>query len=230
MEPLTIARPEPVRAESGSPWPNRVSAALAGVAITASALYLLHLGRRTTFFYDEWSWLESRRGWSPGNFLASHNGHFVAVPVLLYHLLYATVGVRAYLPYRLVLLAFHAGVCIAVYWYARRRVDPWLALVAAGAMCLIGPAFQGLVWPFQMTLIGALFFGLAAFLALDDEPTRSRDVLALLLLLAAIGCSGAGLAMLAGCGSSRLLPAVATRMGYRCSGRGVSALVPPIWR
>ncbi|HEX2903888.1 MAG TPA: hypothetical protein VHO01_10585 [Jatrophihabitans sp.] len=172
--------------------------AVTAVIVAASVIYLLHLGRRTTFFYDEWSWLTQRRGWRPSAFLASHNGHFVALPVLIYHLLFTTVGARHYLPYRLALMAFHAGTCLCLYFYARRRVDPWLAAVAAGAMCLIGAAYQDLVWPFQMTLMGALCLGMAAWLVLDHEPSRRTDVLALVLLLGAISCSGAGLAMLAG--------------------------------
>ena len=31
-----------------------------------SAGYLLYLGRRTSFFFDEWNWIQSRRGWRWG--------------------------------------------------------------------------------------------------------------------------------------------------------------------
>lgn len=182
----------------GSAWERPASLALTVALVAASVLYLLNLGRRTTFFYDEWSWVVNRRGWAPHNFLAEHNGHFVALPVLLYHLLFSTAGLRAYLPYRLLLMGFHAATCLLLYFYARRRVDPWLATVAAGSMCLIGAAYQNLVWPFQMTLIGALALGLGAWLALDHAPSRTSNGLALLLLLGSISCSGAGLSMLAG--------------------------------
>ncbi|MFL6163859.1 MAG: hypothetical protein ACJ74U_16770 [Jatrophihabitantaceae bacterium] len=171
--------------------------AFAGCAL-ATVLYLLHLGRHTSFFYDEWSWIQSRRGWRPANFLLGHNGHFVAVPVLVYHLLFATAGLRAYLPYRLVLLACHVGTCFLLYRYARLRLGPLVAVLPAGLMLMLGAAYQNLLWPFQITFIGALAFGLAGYLALDAEPTRRREVVGCLCLTAAIGCSGIGLAMLAG--------------------------------
>lgn len=164
----------------------------------ASAGYLLYLGRRTSFFFDEWNWIQSRRGWRPGNFLVAHNGHFVALPVLIYHLLFATAGLRAYLPYRLVLMACHLAACYALYRYARIRLGPLVAVLPAVLLLLLGPAYQTLLWPFQITFVGALAFGLAGFLVLDAEPTRRRDVLGCLCLIAAIACSGTGLAMLAG--------------------------------
>lgn len=169
----------------------------AGWALT-SVWYLLRLGRHTSFYYDEWNWIQSRRGWRPGNFLVPHNGHFVAVPVLIYHLLFATVGLRAYLPYRLVLMACHLAACLALYRYGRIRLGPLAAVLPAGLLLMLGAAWQTLLWPFQITFIGALAFGLAGFLVLDAEPTRRRDVLGCLCLTAAIACSGTGLAMLAG--------------------------------
>jgi len=179
---------------------DRLSLLAILAVVSASVAYLLYLGRRTSFFYDEWTWIVGRRGWAPPNFLLSHNGHFVALPVLVYHLLFALVGLHAYLPYRLVLMATHAVLCLLLYYYARPRVGPWLAVVAGGSLCLIGPAYQDLVWPFQISFIGALLFGLAALLALDRAGEAGRDRWALVFLLAAIACSGAGLAMLAGAG------------------------------
>jgi len=169
----------------------------AGCAL-ASIAYLLHLGRHTSFFYDEWNWIQSRRGWRPGNFLAAHNGHFVAVPVLVYHLLFGTVGLRAFLPYRLVLMACHLAACLALYRYGRIRLGPLAAVLPAGLLLMLGAGWQTLLWPFQITFIGALAFGLAGFLVLDAEPTRRRNVLGCLCLTAAVACSGTGLAMLAG--------------------------------
>ena len=120
------------------------------------------------------------------------------MPVLVYHLLFATAGLRAYLPYRLVLMLFHVGTCFALYRYARLRVGPLVALLPAGLLLMLGAAFQNLLWPFQITLIGALAFGLAGYLVLDSEPSRRRDVFGCLCLTAAVACSGTGLALLAG--------------------------------
>ena len=179
-------------------WPDLAGHLIFAGCALASVCCLLYLGRHTSFFYDEWNWIQSRRGWRPSSFLAPHNGHFVAVPVLVYHLLFASVGLRAYLPYRLVLMAFHVAACFALYRYARLRLGPLVAVLPAALLLMLGAAYQNLLWPFQITFIGALAFGLAGFLVLDAEPTRRRDVLACLCLTAAIACSGTGLAMLAG--------------------------------
>lgn len=165
--------------------------------VAVAAVYLLHVSRHASFFYDEWSWISARRGWAPHNFLQSHNGHFSATPVLIYHLLFGLFGLHSYLPYRLTLMAVHVGTCLAVYRYAETRVGPWLAVVATGAMCVVGPAYQNLIWAFQIGFIGALMFGLCALIALDRVPTSRGNVVATILLLLAISSSGTGLCMLA---------------------------------
>jgi hypothetical protein len=203
---MTASAPAPAPPNTAPPetgTPRRSRPELAGhLAFAACALatvvYLLHLGRSTSFFFDEWSWIQDRRGWRPGNFLVAHNGHFVAVPVLCYHLLFATAGLRAYLPYRLLLLTFHVGACYALYRYARIRLGPLVAVLPAGLLLMLGAAYQNLLWPFQIAFLGALAFGLAGYLVLDAAPSRRRDVLGCLCLTAAIGCSGVGLPMLAG--------------------------------
>ncbi|HTZ43873.1 MAG TPA: hypothetical protein VMB79_08405 [Jatrophihabitans sp.] len=172
--------------------------ALFATATLLAAGYLLHLGRRTTFFYDEWTFIRTRRDWHPGTFLDPHNGHFSAVPVLAYHLLFATAGLRAYLPYRLLLMAFHAGACFALYRYGRRRLGPLPAVLPPALLLLNGPGYQDLLWPFQIGFVGALGFGVAALLALDGPPGRRRDLAGCLCLLASVASSGVGVAMLAG--------------------------------
>jgi len=179
-------------------WPDLAGPVAFAVLALASAGYLLYLGRRTSFFFDEWNFVLDRRGWRPGTFLVPHNGHFVALPVLAFHLLFATVGLHWYLPYRLLLMACHLAACYLLYRYAQHRVGPLAALVPAGLMLLLGPAVQTLLWPFQIAFIGALVFGTAAFLLLDGPCTRRRSLLAVGCLLAALGCSGVGIAMVAG--------------------------------
>lgn len=164
----------------------------------ACSLYLLQLGRRTTFFYDEWSWIQQRRGWSPGNFLRNHNGHCSVVPVFVYHLLFATAGLRAYLPYRLVLMVVHVLTAYSLYRYGRSRVGPLFSLIPAGMILLVGVAWQDLLWPFQIGFLGALGLGVASLVLLDGPCRKSRDILASACLLGAVTCSGVGLPLLAG--------------------------------
>lgn len=168
------------------------------ILATACAAYLLYLGRRTTFFYDEWSWIQQRRGWSPGNFLRNHNGHCSILPVFVYHVLFATTGLRSYLPYRIVLMAVHTLTAYSLYRYGRPRVGPLLSLAPAGMTLLIGVAWQDLLWPLQIGFLGALGLGMAALILLDGPDRKRRNIGACLCLLAAVSCSGIGLPLLAG--------------------------------
>jgi hypothetical protein len=198
-----LVRPVPGATDRGRR--SRGAALLAlGVLALAAVANILRVGSRTTFFYDEWSWILDRRGWTASAFLTAHNGHLSIVPVLIYHLLFATVGLRAYLPYRLVLMAFHVAVALLLYLYCRRRLGPVPALLPPALMLFLGAAYQDLLWPFQVGFLASLAFGLAAFLLLDrpegaDAATSlRREIGVALCLVAAVSSSGLGLSALAG--------------------------------
>ncbi len=95
--------------------------ALASLLVIGAAL-LLRETRDTALWFDEWVWVQDRRGNSLGTFLESHNGHFSLVPVVLYKLLFATAGLDHYLPYRVMVTAAHVLCVVLVFVYARRRV------------------------------------------------------------------------------------------------------------
>src|SRR5437588_10493731 len=86
--------------------PAAAVAAFALMAVAAGIVCLV-LTRSTTFQADEWVWAIQRRGGGIAPLLQSWNGHFSLVPVLVYKLLWATVGLRTYVPYRLVITALH---------------------------------------------------------------------------------------------------------------------------
>ena len=62
---------------------------------------------------------------------------------------------------------------------------------------LLGPAWQDLLWPFQIGFLGSVAGGLAA-LALLDRDMRRSDVSACACLVSSVACSGVGLPFLAG--------------------------------
>ena len=183
--PPPAARPRPVR----TGW-----LALAALVAAAFAL-LLYLGRSTTFYFDDWNWIISRREWDAGALLEPHNGHLSLAPVLVYKALFSTVGLESYVPYRVAGLAIHCGVAVLLFAYARRRVGDVLALAAAAAILLLGTAWQDVLWPFQIGFLGSLAAGIGALLALDREDRRG-DSLAALLLTVALASSSLGLALL----------------------------------
>ena len=76
-------------------------------ALTGTGAILSWLGRGTTFFYDEWNFVERRRTGVIRPLLEGHNGHLSAGPVIVYRVLFATAGLRHYAPYRLTLIGLH---------------------------------------------------------------------------------------------------------------------------
>src|SRR5829696_7915331 len=112
-----IARPR------GAPSPDRLAVvAFACVAIAAAA-WILREGRGLTFFFDEWNWLLSRREGADGLF-EPHEGHLVAIPLLVFKGVFATVGVEPYWPYRLVAVLAHVLCAGLLFALVRRRLGP----------------------------------------------------------------------------------------------------------
>ena len=168
--------------------------ALGALALLAFAA-LLYLGRSTTFYFDEWNWIQDRRAWDAAALLTPHNEHLSLVPVLVYKLLFSTVGTDSYVPYRVAGLLLHCGVAALLYTYASRRVGELLALGAAAIVLFLGTAWPDVLWPFQIGFLGSLAAGIGALLALDREDTRG-DVVAAVLLGVALASSSLGLPLL----------------------------------
>ena len=75
----------------------------------------------------------------------------------------------------------------------RRRIGPWPALFAAALILFLGPAFEVLLWTFEISYVGSMFFGLLMLLALE-ERTRRADILACVALVLCFGFSSLGIA------------------------------------
>jgi hypothetical protein len=182
----------------------------AGVEVGAFAYYLV-LARTQWFFADEWEFL-SARGLNVHDLLRAHYGHWVAVPIVAYRVLWAIVGLRSYLPYASVTIALHLTAA-ALLWVVMRRsgVGPWTSALAASVFALFGAGAQDLLWAFQVTFTGALVFGLAHLLLADhDGPVDRRDWSGLGAGLLALACSGVAVTMVVVVGSATLI-----RRGWR---------------
>lgn len=171
---------------SGWPWLAVAAAGAISIAV------LLHAGRETTFFFDEWDWVQSRRANTLDSFLAPHNGHLSVVPVAIYKLLFAAVGLSSYVPYRLVALGLHLTCAALLFVYLRRRLEPIPAVVLAVIVLLLGFAWQDLLWPFQIGYFGSVAGALGALLLLDRRDRRG-DIWASVCIAVSIACSGIGL-------------------------------------
>lgn len=170
-------------------------AALA-LLLLVGAVLLLYVGRDTSFFFDEWDFVQGRRGWTVDSLLNPHNEHLSLVPVLLYKVIFATAGIESYVPFRVALTLVHLLVCALLFVYARRRVGDVLALAAVAIVLFLGPSWPDVLWPFQTGFLGSLAAGLAALLALDRADRRG-DIAATALLTVSLACSSIGLPIFA---------------------------------
>jgi hypothetical protein len=168
-----------------------------GVLAVGTGALLFHETRGTTLFFDEWTWLIQRRGGGLSSFLDTNNGHLSLIPVAIYKLLFATVGIRHSAPYRALVIAGDLACSALLFAYARRRVGAYLAVLAAAVIMLFGPGWENLLWSFQITWQLSLCAGLGAFLALDRHD-RSGDVAACVLLVGALASSGIGVPIVLG--------------------------------
>jgi hypothetical protein len=187
-----------------------------------SGAVLLHFLSRITFWHDEWNLLLHRRGWSLGTFLDPVVEHLVAIPILIYKLLLEVAGMNSPAPYQLVaVLTFVASLAL-LFVYVRARLGPWVALAAILPILFMGPAWDDLLFPYQMTWFGSVACGLGALLCLQRE-TRNWDIAATVLLVGGLLFSDAGLPFVAGA-------AVEVCLSPRRFERAFVAIVPAaIW-
>jgi hypothetical protein len=186
-------------------WPRRnAPILLLGVALVASGALLLALGSGLTFFQDTWAFLMHRRDFDVEAFLAPHNEHIVLLPVAIQKLLLALFGMTSAASERVVLTALLLATAVLLFVWARRRLGPWPALIATVPVLFLGPAWQVLLWPFEMGYVGALLFGLAMLLALDRGDERG-DRAACAFLVVSIAFSTLGLAFAVGAAVEVLL-------------------------
>jgi hypothetical protein len=186
-------------------WPRRnAPILLLGVALVASAALLLALGSGLTFFQDTWAFLMHRRELDVEAFLAPHNEHIVLIPVAIQKLLLALFGMTSAASERVVLTALLLATAVLFFVWVRRRLGPWPALIATVPLLFLGPAWQVLLWPFEIGYVGALLFGIAMLLALDREDERG-DLAACAFLVVSIAFSTLGLTFAVGAAVQVLL-------------------------
>lgn len=168
---------------------------MAVVVVLAGSLVVAWEARHSTFSGDDWSFILQRRGISADVFLSPHNEHLSALPILIYKVLLAVFGASSYLPFMAVLLVTHMVICLLLYTLARRYVGPWIALGPTAVAVVLGPAWQDLLWAFQVGYLGSVAAGLGMTLCLDRRD-RTGDLGAGVLLGLSLLCSSIGLAMI----------------------------------
>jgi len=199
-------------ASTATPRPHRraraASLTFVVVEVVGAVVYLAN-GRRVWFFGvfgDEWDFLAGR-SLTVHDLLQRHGDHLVALPALVFRILYTVVGLRSYLPYQLCAIALHLVAAALLRVVMRRAgVDPWIATAAAGLFVLFGAGSQDILIAFQITFSGPLVLGLVQLLLTDhDGPIDRRDWLALVAGLGALLCSDVAIVMIAAVGIAALL-------------------------
>src|SRR4029079_7181653 len=155
-------------------------------ALVAGALAILvWLRRDMTFYHDELAFL-LLRDLSVNGVFSPHNEHLSATLVVLYRLLFGTVGMTTYWPYLAVTFALHVAVASIVYIVVRREAGPGWALGAMAIVLMLGAGGDDILWAFQSGTIGAVAAGMAAIVIAPRRPA-----VAAILLTVALATSGA---------------------------------------
>jgi hypothetical protein len=173
------------------PW------ALLAIVFVLAAWLLMWAGRDTTFFYDDWPYVLDRGDWSLDAFLDPHNEHLQATSVLIYKLLFETVGLHHYGAYRFALVVLNLLTGLLLFLYARKRVGTWPALGLAACLIVMAASWYNLVYAFQVNFVGAMAAGMGSLLAFD-RGTRRGDVAGCVLLCLSIASSSVGFPFLIG--------------------------------
>jgi hypothetical protein len=167
------------------------------IAVAASAALLLVLGSNLTFFREDWELLITRQDWTTDSFLRPFLEHIVLAPTGIYKLLVAVFGIESALPFRVVSTAAFSLSVVLLFFWLRRRVGGWPALLGAVAIAFLGAAYEDLLWPFQIGYFGSVAAGLGMLLVLDRDDRRG-DALACALLVVSLSFSSLGIAFAAG--------------------------------
>lgn len=161
---------------------------LLGIALAVSVGLLLRLTRDMTFLQDTWDLLMNRRDPTVDSLLAPHNEHIVLIPVAIEQLLLRVFGMSDATPEYVLQSLVLAAAAALLFVYVRRRVGDWLALFAAVLLLFLGPAWEVLLWPFEISFSGSVLFGLAMLLALERGDRRG-DIAACAFLCLSFGFS-----------------------------------------
>jgi hypothetical protein len=166
--------------------------------MAAAAAVLLDYGSGLTFFQDSWEFLMQRRDPSVTTLLEPHNEHIVLLPVVITEVSLRLFGMSSMTPELVLLVALAMVTAGLLFVYARRRLGPWPALFAAILLLFLGPAWQDLLWPFQVGFVGSAMCGLAMLLCLENDSER-WDIAACALLATSIAFSSLGIAFAVAC-------------------------------
>jgi hypothetical protein len=190
IEPTGAAPPRRERAGRDTHLRSRARAGIAvfGAGLAGLVAWAAWCGRGIWFFIDEWVVITR---YTAGEWLTPFNGHLSLVPIAAYRFFLSTGGYDA-APNRAFALLCYASAAVAVFVFARTRVDPLFAALAGLLVAWSSQAQLLIMFPllFNFTLpAAALVF---IWLLMERDRVRS-DIGASLLLALALATSSVGL-------------------------------------
>ncbi|RIJ69393.1 hypothetical protein D1871_21905 [Nakamurella silvestris] len=176
------------------------------VTVGAAAFYL-YMTRYRWFFADDWDYLVVRNLGVPASLLRPHNEHLQLLPIVVERLTFGIFKLDSYLPYQIPVIILHLGVSWLIWAHIKRAgVGAWIATAGATTFLLLGSALGNIIFASQLTMVGALSFGLLQLLlANHDGPWQRRDYWALVAGFTAMLCSNVSVTMIAVTGLTMLL-------------------------
>ncbi|HEX5989517.1 MAG TPA: hypothetical protein VFY75_04810 [Solirubrobacterales bacterium] len=160
--------------------------------MAVSAAYNLALTWHFTFLQDTWDLLINRRHVTVDAYFLPHNEHIAVLQTAIEQALLHLFGMTSARPEFFVLTIGLLVTAWLLFVYVRRRLGPWFALFAAVLILFLGPAWELLLWPFEISLLGSVLFGLATLLSLERGDRRG-DVVACVCLILSLGFSSLGI-------------------------------------
>ncbi len=200
------------------PWLALAAVIAGGLAQTAVRYHDYHLG----FLSEEFDFLLKRDTITFHTLLQPHNENLSTVGVLLYRALFALFGLSTVVPYVALLLLSLAACAALTYVFVRREVGPWLGLIAPLLLVTLGPAAEGVLWPFMFTLYSSLAFWLGGMLLIERDE-RASDAAGCALLLLSVGSMSIGVLLLPATALALVL-----RRGWRRALRGAWIVAVPL--
>ena len=184
--------------------PMRVAWVVLGLAFAIAAGLILAWGTGQTFINDEWNYLVVFRGWSFETLIHPQNGHLVAVPLILYKILFATIGIESHLPYQVTTVVLHLLVATLFFLLVRTRVALAVAVALTITVAFLGAGWDTIMGAYEIPNLTGMAAGLGVLLALERR-TPHADIVACLLLAVALASFSVGIVFTLGALLSILL-------------------------
>lgn len=182
----------------------RVAYVVLAIAYVLAAFLILHWSRGETFVNDEWNYLVVFRGWNLELLLTPQNGHLILFPLMLYKVLFGTVGASSHFPYQLTTVVLHLIVATVFFALVRRRLPLAAAVGLTLLVVFFGAGWDTLMGAYEIPNLSGMAAGLGMLLALQRR-TRGGDIAACLLLALCLGSFSVGIAFALGALISLLL-------------------------